>query len=42
MGNLDEDTKEYDRQVRAGAKQYDEEVGKWWQLDQDEEEDDED
>ena len=32
MGNLDEDTREYDRQVRAGAKKYDE----------DDDEDDED
>ena len=41
MGNLDEDTKRYDREARAGAKQYDEEVNKWWQLDQEDDEPDE-
>ncbi len=52
MGNwideLDEDTKEYDRQVRAGAERYDEELynpqGGWCDDDEDgdQDEDDED
>jgi hypothetical protein len=50
MGNwideLDSDTKEYDRKVKAGAKQYDKELcnPKWegWNYDEDDDNDDED
>jgi len=47
MGNwideLDEDTKRYDREVRAGAERYDEELyNPHWEGWDDDEEDDED
>ncbi len=45
MGNwvdeLDKDTKEYDRQLKQGADEYDKEVSEWWGIDDDNEDDEE-
>lgn len=41
MGKMEEDAREYDRKIREGTKKYDEEVGKWWRIDNAEQAEDE-
>ena len=37
--DIDEGSNEFDRKLKEDAKKYDEEVGKWWRLNADKEDD---